>query len=134
MKKYQKYITKGIVQNLSNIPFHNLSNAPLKRLLMMDKKSVPESNSYISIHIINNLPKKISPYCELHNHGCDEINLIISEDKELIYKIQLENETYKVISPSTIFIPKGIKHKAEVLSGKGIFVSILLNGTYSATK
>ena len=48
--------------------------------------------------------------------------------QKLKYEIQLDDETYKVTSPSTIFIPKGIKHKAKFISGKGIFVCIILSG------
>lgn len=130
MKKFQKYIQKGKVESLTKIPFHG--KAPIKRLLMLDKNSFPKSNVHIAVHFIKNLPLKIPKYSELHKHDCDEINLIISEDSKLVYKIQFEDEIYKVGSPATIFIPKGIKHSAEVLSGKGIFVCIVLQGNYKA--
>jgi len=39
-----------------------------------------------------------------------------------------------VLSPSTVFIPKGVKHKARFLSGKGIFVCIILSGKYTTSK
>jgi len=39
-----------------------------------------------------------------------------------------------VSSPSTVFIPKGVKHKARFLSGKGIFVCIILSGKYTTSK
>ena len=59
---------------------------------------------------------------------------IISENNKLKYEIQLEDEIYKVSSPSTVFIPKGVKHKARFLSGKGIFVCIILSGKYTTSK
>ena len=132
MKKFQKYIKKGVVEPLENIPFHG--KAPIKRLLMLDKASIPESSNYVSVHVIKDLPKEFPKYSELHKHDCDEINLILSEDDKLIYKVQFENELYEVSSPATIFIPKGVKHSAEVLSGKGIFVCIILQGDYNASK
>lgn len=130
MKKFQKYIKRGKIEPLTKILFHG--KAPIKRLLMLDKNSFPESDAHIAVHFIKNLPLKIPKYSELHKHDCDEINLIISEDDKLVYKVQFEDETYNVISPATIFIPKGVKHSAEVLSGKGIFVCIVLQGNYKA--
>ena len=132
MKKFKKYIKKAKIESLAKIPFHG--KAPLQRLLMISKNLIPESNIYIAVHFIKDLPKKIPKYCELHRHDCDEINLILSEYSKLTYKIKLEKEIYKVSSPATIFIPKGIKHSAEVLSGKGIFISIVLRGKYKAKR
>ena len=70
----------------------------------------------------------------LHKHNADEINLIVSENSKLKYEIQMDDETYKVTSPSTVFIPKGVKHKAKFISGKGIFVCIILSGKYKSSK
>jgi len=39
-----------------------------------------------------------------------------------------------VSSPSTVFIPKGVKQKARFQSGKGIFVCIILSGKYKSSK
>jgi len=51
----------------------------------------------------------------------------------LTYEIELGDEKYKVSSPSTVFIPKGLKHKAGVISGKGIFVCIILSSNYKSS-
>ncbi len=130
MKKYQKYIQRGVIEPLAKIPFHRKS--PIKRLLMLDKTSVPESDIHIAVHYIKSLPKKILKYSELHSHDCDEVNLILSEDDKLTYKIQFEDEIYKVTSPATVYIPKSVRHSAEVLSGKGIFVCIVLKGKHKS--
>lgn len=132
MGKYQKYIKRGKIEPLASIPFHK--KAPVKRLLMLEKGLIPQSDIHIAVHFIKNLPKKIPKYSELHSHNCDEINLILSEDSKLVYKIQFEDEIYKVSSPATIFIPRGVKHSAEVLSGKGIFICIVLEGQYQALR
>jgi len=124
MKRYQKYIKKGVNEPLSKVPFH--SKAPLKRLSMLNKKLIPESSTHIAVHFVNSSQKKIPEYSKLHKHSYDEINLILAEDSKLTYEIQLGNEVYKVTSPSTVFIPTELKHKAKVISGKGIFVCIIL--------
>ena len=132
MRKYQKFIKKGINEPLSKVPFHG--KAPIKRFSMLSKKSIPKSNTHIAVHLINSKSKKITDYSELHKHNFDEINLILSENGKLTYEIQMEDEIYKVSSPSTVFIPKGIKHKAKVISGKGLFVCIILSSKYKSEK
>ncbi len=123
MKRYQKFIKKGVNESLSKVPFHR--KAPIKRLSMLSKKLIPKSSTHIAVHFVNS-KKKIPEYSVLHKHSHDEINLILSERGKITYEIQLEDEVYKVTSPSTVFIPKGVRHKARVISGKGIFVCIIL--------
>ncbi|MEE2601259.1 MAG: 2-isopropylmalate synthase [Thermoproteota archaeon] len=132
MNRYKKFIKKGVNERISKIPFHNY--APIKRLSMLSKKRFPSSNTHVAVHFVNGNHKKMSEYSMLHKHNVDEINLIISENSKLKYEIQLDDEVYKISSPSTIFIPKGIKHKAKFLSGKGIFVCIILSGKYTSSK
>lgn len=125
MKRYKKYITKGVNEPLSKVPFH--SKAPIKRLSMLGKKNMPQANTHLAVHFVDARNKKIDEYSELHKHSADEINLILSETGKLVYEIQLDDEVYKVKSPVTIFIPRGINHRARVLSGKGVFICIILS-------
>ncbi len=124
MNKYQKFIKKGVIESLDNVPFHE--KAPIKRLSMLSKSLIPTSNTHIAVHFVD-ASKDLPKYSKLHKHNNDEINLILSEDSSLTYEIQLEDESYEVTSPSTIFIPKGIKHSAQAISGKGIFVCVILS-------
>lgn len=128
MRKYKKYITKGINEPLSKIPFHQ--KTPIKRISMLSQKIIPESKIHTAVHFVNVFDKKISKYSCLHKHDVDEVNLILSQDDKLVYEIQLDDEIYKVRSPATIFIPKGVNHRADVISGKGIFVCLILSNKY----
>ena len=134
MKRYKHLIRGGIVKSLETVAFHGGEKAPLKRIVMIDKKKINEKGVRIVVHIIKKTPKKIRDYCELHRHKYDEINLILSEKGKLIYRIQIENEVYIVKSPASVFIPKGIKHSANVLSGEGIFVADIFVSPYKAFK
>ncbi len=124
MNKYEKFIKKGVIESLDKVPFH--SNAPIKRLSMLSKSLIPASNTHIAVHFVD-ASKDLPKYSKLHQHNHDEINLILSENSSLTYDIQLEDESYEVTSTSTIFIPKGIKHSAQAISGKGIFVCMILS-------
>ena len=132
MNHYKKFIKKGVNERISKIPFHNYT--PMKRLSMLSKKRFPSSNTHVAVHFVNGNHKKMSEYSLLHKHNADEINLIISENSKLKYEIQLDDEVYKVTSPSTIFIPKGVRHKAKFMSGKGVFVCIILSGKYTSSE
>lgn len=131
MQKYKKYITKGIPESLSKVPFHK--KAPIKRISMLNKKTMPESNIHAAVHFVDIIDKKISKYSILHKHDADEVNIILSENDKLVYEIQLDDEIYKVNSPVTIFIPKGVKHRADVISGRGFFVCLILSDKYSTS-
>ena len=55
MKRYQKFIKKGVNEPLSKVPFHG--KAPIKRLSMLSKKLIPKSNTHIAVHFINSKSK-----------------------------------------------------------------------------
>lgn len=131
MKKYEHLITHGVEQELSTVAYHH--NAPLTRYVLLQKDKVDgDGGLRIVSHIINNLPPVVDPYCELHWHDFDEVNHILSENNTLKYRIKLDDEIYEVISPATVYIPKGVKHSAEVISGKGIFIAITFCKEYRA--
>lgn len=129
MGKYRDLIKKGVNEPLQKVPFHK--KAPIKRLSMLSKKTIPQSDTHIAVHFVD-AAKKLPEYSSPHKHNKDEINLILSEDSKLKYRIELEDETYTVTSPCTIFIPKGLNHSAQAISGKGIFVCIILSNGYSS--
>ena len=132
MRRYSKYITKGVSEPLSQVPFH--SAAPIKRLSMLGKNKIPQANTHLAVHFVDVKNKKIPEYSKLHKHPTDEINLILSENEKLEYEIHLDDEVYNVSSPATVYIPKGVKHKARAISGKGIFVCIILSKNFKSAK
>ena len=129
MNKYEHLISKGVEQPLEMVQAHHA--APFTRYVMLEKDAVRGEGVKIVAHVITDLPHVIPPYCDLHSHDCDEINFITS-DSSLRYRIQLEDEVYEVESPCTIYIPSGIRHRAEVLSGRGVYVAIIFTDNYRA--
>jgi L-cysteine desulfidase len=131
MRKYKKYITKGIHEPLSEVQFHK--KAPIKRISMLSKKTIPESKIHAAVHFVDAINKKISKYSILHKHDVDEVNILLSQNDKLVYEIQLNDEIYKVSSPVTIFIPKGVNHRADVISGSGFFVCLIMSNKYKTS-
>ncbi len=129
--KYQNLITKGIEEALSTVAFHR--DGPLTRYVMLQKDKVDGDGGFrVVSHIVDTTNKELGSYCELHYHDFDEVNIILSEDNSLKYKIQLEDETYTVEAPATVYIPKGIRHAAEAISGKGTYITITFTKEYVA--
>ncbi len=131
MRKYKKYITKGIHEPLSEVQFHK--KAPIKRISMLSKKTIPESKIHAAVHFVDAIDKKISKYSILHKHDVDEVNMLLSQNDKLVYEIQLDDEIYKVSSPVTVFIPKGVNHRADVISGSGFFVCLIMSNNYKTS-
>ena len=131
MRKYKKYITKGIHEPLSEVQFHK--KAPIKRISMLSKKTIPESKIHAAVHFVDAIDKKISKYSILHKHDVDEVNILLSQNDKLVYEIQLDDEIYKVSSPVTVFIPKGVNHRADVISGSGFFVCLIMSNNYKTS-
>lgn len=66
-------------------------------------------------------------YSTPHHHpDHDEVNILISEE-HLAYRLTFADETYEVEAPATIWIPAGVSHSANVISGSGTFVCLRLN-------
>lgn len=60
-----------------------------------------------------------------HHEAQDEINILIS-DHQLTYRLTFDDETYEVEAPATVWIPAGVNHSANVISGRGTFVCLRL--------
>lgn len=66
-----------------------------------------------------------------HCHEADEINLLISEET-LVLEYEIDGEKIIAEAPCSVLIKKNVHHKSRVLSGKGIFVCVILTDTERA--
>lgn len=127
--RYQNLITPGLVEPLSAIAFHG--DAPLERRLFAGGSVHPSANCHLAVHEIRQIePRLDRAYCLPHAHNCNELNVLLSLSK-LVFRIVLGDETYVVEAPSSIFIPAGLVHCANVVEGTGFFITLLDCGDYS---
>lgn len=106
-----------VMQPLSNVPFHKNSPA----LIRYVAEHFPV---HLAVHEISALKFTPAEYTQLHCHTDeDEINIILSVS-QLRYKIQVGEEEYIVRNNTSIFIPRGTMHSANVLSGSGFFITM----------
>ena len=111
------------------IPYHR--NIPFKRLVFVNNKLISDANIHVAVTFVNNLHKKQKKlnYVQLHNHDVDEINIVLGEQKELVYEISTDKKKHIVTSPWVVYIPKGTQHAAKPIKGKGVFICIVFKGT-----
>lgn len=121
-------IVKGRLEPLENVPFH--SEGPLKRWLLASEAMAPGSGVFIALHEFSEVEPAQRDYCRPHRHDHDEINVFHTTSH---LEVDLDGETVLVEAPATVLIPAGVRHAANVRSGTGFLVAILLDGTYRAT-
>ena len=53
-------------------------------------------------------------------------NVLIGEPGALVYRFTLDNQVRDVKSSATVWIPAGVKHSANALSGEGHYLCLIL--------
>ncbi len=126
MKKHSELIFENFNRPLSSIPFH-FDVDGIERYF---SEGFP---AHLAIHRVDMRDSNKEEYTIPHFHEDeDEINILIpDEGDELVYKIQLGEEIFTVNGSKSIWIPSGLTHGANVVSGSGYFVAIRVKTTGS---
>jgi mannose-6-phosphate isomerase-like protein (cupin superfamily) len=104
---------------LDNVPYHNNTEA-------ITRYFAANFPVHLAVHEVSEVSAAPPDYTQPHVHyDSDEINIIISTEK-LVYKILLGTNEYTVGSNSSVWIPRGMLHSANVLKGSGFFITIRL--------
>ncbi len=120
-KKYGGNIYKNIVAPFCNEGSHTATEC-VERLAPQDFPM------HIAIHKVS-VRKGVDGvhYSTLHSHpDQDEVNVLIS-DQSLSYDINLGDEIHEVAAPASIWIPAGLPHSANAVSGEGYFICIRID-------
>jgi hypothetical protein len=121
-KKYEHLIFKNIEENIGLIPYHT-DQLCIQRLV---PKKFPLHIALHYVSKIENIPQK---YVSPHTHDVPEVNIFVPMSEDFMYEVELEDEIYNISGHNTIWIPENIKHSANVKSGKGYFICIILDNT-----
>lgn len=120
-EQYQKLIHHNVPNPLSSIAYHHDVDC-------IERFFADTYPMHLAIHKITNA-SDVAQYTELHCHNVPEINIIVGDAAgALTYEIQLEDETFCVAAYSTVWIPAGMMHASNVISGSGYFIAIRLDG------
>lgn len=107
---------------LESVPWHGAG--PLIRWLMAGADVHPGGDTHIAVHRVS-ATEQARAYCDVHVHRSPEFNLLLPIT-ELTYDVTLGDEHFVVEAPASIHIPAGTPHSANVRSGTGFFVAIVL--------
>jgi len=87
---------------------------------------LPEAPFRVSVRQIKKIPIDYEPHVENHIHDVDKLYMIVSEEEEgFEAEFTLGDEVYKVKSPATILVPKGVPHAYIPIRGHGFLFLIL---------
>jgi hypothetical protein len=125
----QPVVVRGRIEPLADVPFHH--EGPLTRWLMAGAALNPDLHYHIAIHQFTDVEPAPREYCDVHVHDYDEIN-VFHTTSALRVAVRLGENTVQVEAPATVFIPAGTPHAANVISGTGFMVAILLDGEFRA--
>ena len=126
-------IVRGRIEPLADVPLHR--DGPLTRWLMASASLDGQLRHHIAIHEFSGVTPANRSYCDLHVHDYDEIDVFHSTaGGGLRVAVQLGDETIEVEAPSTVFIPAGTPHAANVIAGTGFMIAILEDGHFRATR
>lgn len=85
------------------------------------------SPSHVVVHhIADDAVAEARDYCDVHAHPFAELNLLLGDPGELVFDIVLGDEVVEAVSPTTVWIPAGVPHSANLRSGCGTFVVVYL--------
>lgn len=118
-KHYAHLIHQNVSTPLSTVAFHH-------DISFIERFFADTFPLHLAIHQVScDLPNTLM-YTEPHWHDVAELNVIMSDEHDLEYLIQLGEEEYHVKSNASIWIPAGVMHAANVIRGNGYFVALRL--------
>ena len=91
------------------------------------------SPCHVIVHeVVGDAEEEARDYCSGHAHPFAELNVLLGEPGALVYDIVLGDETITATSPTTVWIPAGMQHSANLRRGTGTFVVVYLREPQSA--
>jgi len=89
---------------------------------------------HLATHRISDAEPAHREYTDLHVHAEPELNVIIPDESGLVYRIGLGDEEFVITRNSSVWIPPGVPHSANVISGSGHFVALRINSNLDALR
>lgn len=122
MSHYDHLIYTNTEKSLDSIPHHE----QVLSILRLAPQNFP---FHTAIHCISQAAELEQRYVELHQHEVPEINIFIPGSADFCFEVQLGDETHFITEHSSIWIPPGLKHAANIRVGQGYFICLILAPT-----
>lgn len=123
-------IVRGRLAPLDGVPFHEAG--PLTRWLLAGRELDAACTHRVAVHAFDDVAPERRAYCAPHVHPYDEID-VLHTTTALSVEVRLGDAVTVVEAPATVFVPAGVTHAFNVVSGSGFLVAILASGAYEAS-
>lgn len=131
--KYERNFVKPRVSE--DIPHHDSKEMDNigKNMVLLDDMSYPNAGIRMTTRFVKGVTEDPGDYVDLHSHDVDQVFIFLGtpEDEEALeVEFIFEDERYRIKSPITVFVPKGVRHTQKIIRGSGRYITLLKEGTY----
>jgi hypothetical protein len=100
----------------------------------LTRLTAPGFPLHLAVHEISPVGEQPLPYVEMHTHQNPEVNILVSPQGNLTYLFRSGGEQFTVRAPACVWIPAGVPHAANVVSGEGFLVALILSDGFEARR
>ncbi|MFW9779460.1 MAG: hypothetical protein ACFFE8_11450 [Candidatus Heimdallarchaeota archaeon] len=131
--KYEGNFIKPKVSE--EIPHHDSSEMEKigANMVLLDDSLFSGAGVRITTRIVRGVVDEPEDYVELHTHEVDQVFIYLGEagnESSLEVEFRFEEEVYRIKSPTTVFVPKGVAHTQKIIRGSGRYITLLKKGKY----
>lgn len=130
--RYCRNILNPEIRKTSELSYHT-DDAPGVRRVFLEEKMLPGSDCYIMVRKATGVQLDQPKYVDSHAHNVSSVYLFFSDENDmggLKAEVTLDGEKHIVVSPATVFVPKGVVHSYRLIEGSGYFIHTVLRGDY----
>jgi 2-isopropylmalate synthase len=130
----KKYVFRPSIRPASELKGHRDGQGV--RHVFIDKKLIPQANFYTIVRVVKDVKEDPVSHVDVHKHDCDSAFIFLGDSPNfegLTCEVMLDDETFTIQSPATVYIPAGVMHTYRFISGSGMYWNIVLAGDYNKT-
>ncbi|MCD6101147.1 MAG: hypothetical protein J7K33_11275 [Candidatus Marinimicrobia bacterium] len=116
-------------EDVRNLKVHSEIREVGQRYVFSDSLNNPSGKIYTIVRRITNLSSPSEFFIQPHAHNDDSLWLLIGQNEDLTgleVEVKIEDKTFNVKSPASIYLPAGVKHTYRPVHGSGLYVNIVL--------
>jgi len=130
----EEFIVTPKVISATELKYHR--HGPGHRHVMLDSRFVPDCRCYCIIREVVEIQANEQPHVDSHRHTVDSVFLFVGNEigmTGLSVRVMLKNKWFNVNSPASVFIPGGMEHSYEFVSGSGKYINFVFSEDYNSS-
>lgn len=129
-----QWITKPPIISATELKYHR--HGPGERYVMIDDRFVEDCRCYCIVRTVDQVTFQEIGHVDPHRHHVDSLFLFLGNEQQMTglkVIVFLNDQTFEVESPASVFIPSGVSHAYQFVSGSGIFINQVFSDNYNAS-